>query len=171
MTWILVKNKKEEGRYSVLPESWENISNFYVLEKSNPEYLNKLGWYKIQEIREVNYDSSMYYGPGIESFDFENNIYIIEYPLYKFEVESKEEEFSRNRAFFMEFLREKRNQLIMESDWTQMPDVAEEHTQDWINTWKVYRKALRSLPNVYEEQFPEETNIETILFPEKPNVN
>ena len=57
-------------------------------------------------------------------------------------------------------LRNIRNALLSESDWTQQPDVAEE-----IRTkWKSYRQALRDLPT--HENFP---NLKEEDFPDKPS--
>ena len=41
-------------------------------------------------------------------------------------------------------LREKRNQLLTESDWTQIGDVVLADKEEW----KTYRQALRDLPSV-----------------------
>lgn len=57
-----------------------------------------------------------------------------------------------------ELVRNKRNQLIAESDWTQLPDAP-----DWIDqtAWSAYRKALRGIPE--QEGFPTD-----VIWPEKP---
>ena len=54
-------------------------------------------------------------------------------------------------------IREERNRLLQESDWTQMPDapLCEEEKK----AWAAYRKALRDLPE--SEGFPDE-----VSFPE-----
>jgi hypothetical protein len=41
-------------------------------------------------------------------------------------------------------IREKRNQLLVESDWTQLPDVALATEQK--TAWAVYRQQLRDFP-------------------------
>ena len=57
-------------------------------------------------------------------------------------------------------LRNIRNALLSESDWTQQPDVAEEIR----NKWKSYRQALRDLPT--HKNFP---NLKEEDFPDKPS--
>jgi hypothetical protein len=55
-------------------------------------------------------------------------------------------------------LREKRNQLLSESDWTQMPDVNLPNKADW----DTYRQALRDLPsnvvNPFAVEWPKDPN-------------
>jgi len=47
-------------------------------------------------------------------------------------------------AQFCTNIREKRNSLLSQSDWTQMPDV--NMSQDRKQAWVEYRQALRDLP-------------------------
>jgi len=47
-------------------------------------------------------------------------------------------------------IREKRNRLLFESDWTQTTDVPISETEK--NKWKVYRQALRDITK--QEKFP-----------------
>jgi len=58
-------------------------------------------------------------------------------------------------------LREKRNKLLAESDWTQMSDVVLADKEDW----KMYRQALRDLPSQVEPKLNEDMDA---LFPTKP---
>jgi hypothetical protein len=55
--------------------------------------------------------------------------------------------------------RNARNQLLAESDWTQMADceLSDEKKADW----KVYRKALRDLPITSPDPF-------SVIWPTKP---
>tara|TARA_R100001460_G_scaffold90018_1_gene131581 strand:- start:1812 stop:2135 length:324 start_codon:yes stop_codon:yes gene_type:complete len=75
-----------------------------------------------------------------QKLEFENNLYPTE----------------------MNVLRRKRNKLLSESDWTQMPDTSlseEQKTQ-----WQTYRQSLRDLTNgitTYEQA-------RDIEYPEKP---
>ena len=54
--------------------------------------------------------------------------------------------------------RNKRDALIRETDWTQLPDVPEPTAEVWVG----YRQALRDVPQ--QEGFPNEIN-----WPEKPD--
>lgn len=59
-----------------------------------------------------------------------------------------------------EDMRNKRNILLAESDWTQLPDVPA-WVSERISEWVVYRQALRDVPQ--QSEFP--TNIN---WPTKP---
>ena len=58
-------------------------------------------------------------------------------------------------------LREKRNKLLVESDWTQFRDVVLADDE----AWKTYRQALRDLPSQVEPKLNEDIDA---LFPTKP---
>lgn len=57
----------------------------------------------------------------------------------------------------MQLLRDHRNKLLAESDWTQLPDAPVTDKQ----AWQRYRQALRDLPNTISDDTP-------ITIPEKP---
>jgi hypothetical protein len=61
---------------------------------------------------------------------------------------------------WIEIARSWRNDLLSESDWSQIPDnfLSEEKKQEW----KEYRIQLRNITNAYED--PKE-----IVFPDLPN--
>ncbi len=55
-------------------------------------------------------------------------------------------------------VRQRRNRLLDQSDWTQMPDVESHIAQ----SWKAYRQALRDIPQ--QQQFPYD-----VQWPSPPN--
>ena len=63
----------------------------------------------------------------------------------------------------MRILRIKRDHLLAESDWTQMPDVENEFKEKW----KEYRQALRDLPSKSEPKL-EHNELLNVEFPQKP---
>ena len=72
---------------------------------------------------------------------------------------------SDREAFFqkiedegLEILREERNKLLQESDWTQNPDIPEETR----NAWTTYRQELRDITKTYY-------NIAEVVWPNKPS--
>ena len=76
-------------------------------------------------------------------------------------------------AFPLKYLREERNAMLAESDWTQTPDVP-----DAIKTaWKTYRQELRDLPSKYPNPtFDGNANVESkhlrltyVNWPTKPS--
>jgi hypothetical protein len=46
-------------------------------------------------------------------------------------------------------IRQKRNQLLAECDWTQIPDVPLDEKQR--EAWRKYRQALRDIPHRFEK--------------------
>ena len=54
-----------------------------------------------------------------------------------------------------EIMREERNQLLKESDFTSLPDFPSTNKQEWLD----YRQQLRDFPSVWTEGVP---------FPSKP---
>lgn len=63
-------------------------------------------------------------------------------------------------------LREKRNQLLTESDWTQFGDVVLADKEEW----KTYRQALRDLPSVsVNAAYDVVGNLINVEYPMKPN--
>lgn len=57
----------------------------------------------------------------------------------------------------LENLRRERNKLLIESDWTQLPDVPEELK----NSWQAYRQALRDITNTY-------SSLRDVVWPTQP---
>ena len=72
------------------------------------------------------------------------------------EQEMKLAEIESEKNKIKEEIRNKRDQLLTETDWTQIPDVPTDK-----EAWANYRQALRDIPQ--QEGFPE--NIE---WPQKP---
>ena len=76
-------------------------------------------------------------------------------------------------AFPLKYLREERNAMLAESDWTQTPDVPEA-----IKTaWQTYRQELRDLPSKYPNPtFDGNANVASkhlrltdVIWPTKPS--
>jgi hypothetical protein len=69
----------------------------------------------------------------------------------------------------MQALREHRNKLLAECDWTQSRDV----TLSNDNEWKTYRQALRDITKTAKPkittQAPIKLDISSVTFPTKPS--
>ena len=73
----------------------------------------------------------------------------------------------------MKKLRNKRNELLAECDWTQSRDVTLSNDSDW----KTYRQALRDLPSTASSDFINQTitaasppvDMSLITWPTKPS--
>jgi len=61
-------------------------------------------------------------------------------------------------------LRQQRNQLLQETDWTQNRDVTLANDAEWA----AYRQALRDLPNTATPELDEYGNLTNVTWPEKP---
>lgn len=57
-------------------------------------------------------------------------------------------------------VRNQRNRLLIESDWTQLSDIPEQTKDKWIE----YRQELRDLPQTYNQV----DNIDDVIFPSIP---
>ena len=62
----------------------------------------------------------------------------------------------------LDILRDKRNALLLESSWTQLPDCPLD--ADKKKEWNRYRIALQNITNTIDEN----TDFTKIVFPEKP---
>ena len=83
-----------------------------------------------------------------------NGVYIKEW--YRPEPEPCVEELQTMLS--MQAIRQKRNQLLQETDFTQIPDCP--LTPEQKEAYRIYRQALRDLP--------ENIDINNPLFPDKP---
>jgi len=66
-------------------------------------------------------------------------------------------------------LREKRNKLIAETDWTQLKDIDLDFIRE--RNWKNYRQALRDLPANSNPKLDSNGNLDmsSVTWPDKPS--
>jgi hypothetical protein len=147
MKYARVENNKVIDHNRDLPKNWENFSNFYLFDNQT---LKEYGWYPFRFVEAPNIDNSVISGSYFEINEDE----VVEYQTRrpKTEQEIQEETEQKWRA-----IREKRNRLLLESDWTQLPDspLSEEKRLEW----KTYRQELRDITNYtspYEIIWPNE---------------
>ena len=69
----------------------------------------------------------------------------------RIEQEREQEEQERN-GDYLEILKGIRNELLMQSDWTQLPDV--QLSEEQKESWRIYRQQLRDLPENVEDPKP-----------------
>jgi len=67
-----------------------------------------------------------------------------------------------NSEIALQFIRNYRNQLLTKSDWMANSDVT------MSEEWRVYRQALRDLPNTQTPSLDENGQLTNITWPEKP---
>ena len=69
----------------------------------------------------------------------------------------------------MRLLRQKRNELIAETDWTQLKDISLDSIRE--KNWKEYRQALRDLPNGSTPKLNSYGGLDmsSVTWPDKPS--
>jgi hypothetical protein len=67
------------------------------------------------------------------------------------EMEDQQNKFREEPNYYDEELRFIRNDLLIRSDWTQLPDVQEKFTEEEKQQWIAYRQKLRDLPDNIED--------------------
>jgi hypothetical protein len=61
-----------------------------------------------------------------------------------------------------DMIKNQRNRLLKETDFTQLLDYQEFSTEEKKLEWKEYRQQLRNIPQTY-------SNVQDIIWPEKPS--
>ena len=72
---------------------------------------------------------------------------------------------SQLSIILLNHIRNRRNRLLFESDWTQTVDCVLTNKEDW----KIYRQALRDLPSNSNPTLDVSGNITNVLWPTKPS--
>jgi hypothetical protein len=148
MKYILVENGNIVGNPMELPRNWANISNFYLFDN---ETLKQYGWYPFRFV-EAEINSNQFYDGS--DFVIEEDE-VVEYQKVRNKTPQEiEEELESQWAF----IRRRRNEFLLECDWTQLQDspLSEQKQQEW----QTYRQSLRDIT----EQ-PDPFNI---IWPTKP---
>ena len=85
----------------------------------------------------------------------------------KEEVTAKINELNNSEPF--KLLREERNKLISETDWTQLKDIDLDIIRE--RNWKNYRQALRDLPAKSNPKLSEDGTLDmsSVSWPDKPS--
>ena len=83
------------------------------------------------------------------------------------EVNNKIEELKISEPFRL--LREERNKLIAETDWTQLKDIDLDIIRE--RNWKNYRQALRDLPSKSKPKLDDYGGLDmsSVTWPDKPS--
>lgn len=152
MKYIQVENNEIVGNPQELPRNWQNISNFYILDNQT---LKNYGWYPFEEEESNLQENEKITGWSIDIEEDKVVKRAIKRPLTQEEIDIRNvAELTRKWTE----VRSRRNQLLSESDWTQLPDAPIGNKEDW----KTYRQNLRDVT-----QAP---NPDVIAWPVKPLV-
>lgn len=158
--WALVRDNKVEELRDTLPLNWEHVSGLRHSSNNLP-YLNSIGWYKVVK-RHDKYDSKTNY---IVNYTYNFTGSEVEENINLGIIEQPSEEQKINEI--MEQIREKRNNLLLQTDWTQLQDV-KKNLGTKAEHWKKYRQMLRDLPQQY--QLKPVLSFNDVIWPEPPGV-
>lgn len=167
-----IENNQITGVYDFLPENWRNISNFKALEDET-EYINSLGWRRIIKNEPVYNPSTQYMGnprytlindtviEDIEIFDIPVVVASSPEPM----ASAPTIDNNSLHIMAMQQLRDKRDELLLKTDFTQLLDVSKINGTTITTAYETYRQQLRDLPDQYEND-SEFIDVNTAVFPE-----
>jgi len=167
-----IEDRTITGVYDLYPDNWRNISNFYLLE-NDTDTLYGLGWRTIVKPTPSYNRDTQRLGNPIHTIEDDTVVetYEIVDIVFSDIVYQTEEELAaiklaqHNSA--METLRNKRDELLAETDFTQLADIIKINGAELTQLYEEYRQALRDLPNSYEID-SEFINESTVTYPTKP---
>lgn len=148
MDYIQVENGEVSGYPRPLPQNWADVSNFYLLDD---ERLRQYGWYPIRFAPATKTENDVVIGQNFVIEETE----VVQYEQIR---PKTQEEIEQETNQLWENVRNERNQLLLECDWTQLSDsplTAEKKTE-----WQSYRQELRDITN--------EPDPKNIIWPTKP---
>lgn len=143
----------KDGRIDHYKKIFKNVS--FTSELPTDDWLNANGAYRI--ISNIDFDKDTQRLVGSEVY-IENGLAYVVSVENKTEEEIANENEIKNAALSFS-VRNARNQLLSNTDWTQLPDSP--LTVEQKAEWATYRQALRDLSE--DENWP---NVE---FPDAPN--
>ncbi len=138
-----IENGVITGLYDQLPTNWRNISNFYTLE-SETDYIHSLGWRTVVKDN-TPIDTNTHY-KGEPSYNIVNDDVVETIPQYQIQ----QPDLSALHISAMVYLREKRDRLLKETDFSQLSDVVTLNGTALTQAYITYRQQLRDLPSQYE---------------------
>lgn len=154
--WAFVENNEIKELHDFLPKNWRNVSGLYTLYK-DLEALNALGWLPVQPNYGL-YDPNQHTITAL-NHHVDGNV-VVETPVY---VDRPQSLVEANKAAFMQQLREQRNARLAASDWTQLNDAMELMGAEQAAKWKLYRQALRDLPQQYQQT--DVVDLDAVVWP------
>ena len=157
--WVYIENGEIKGQYDLLPKNWQNISGLNLAANDLP-FLKSAGWYPVTKQNE-SWNDLTHHVSGYDYEIRENDV--LETIVLSERQPEPQEEFSTLKYKFIEELRNKRNELLKNSDWTHLQDVQNSFDELTKNKWIVYRQARR---DIVEEYLNNETiDINQVTWP------
>lgn len=133
MDYILVENEQIIGRPTQLPKNWANISNFYLFDN---EKLKEYGWYPYRFQAAQIGENQVYDGSDFVIEQTE----VVEYQKVR---NKSQQEIQEETEGMWRAVRDLRNELLLECDWTQLSDSP--LTNQKQIEWQIYRQQLRDV--------------------------
>lgn len=163
--YAVVENQQIIEVHYSLPINWRNTTGFYHI-GDDPEVLKTFGWY-IVDVTTPEYDqqTQMLGDIGSPVYDSERDKVTATYDIKLIQVEPPTELQRR----FMILVRDTRDYLITQSDWTMLSDVVKIKSPEWVLAWETYRQALRDYSDQFkfaEQDLPPDFN--SLTWPSKP---
>jgi hypothetical protein len=159
--FVHIENGSITEYHDKIPKNWKNISG---LDLMTPEQQLSLGWYPVTNLSDAH-NSDTHYIAGYTYDIFADHV-VQTTQIVAYTTEELAQRVEQRTENVMAALREERNRLLDESDWTQILDIAELKGEPWRIEWKVYRQELRNLPAVYEGT--NLNNLSSVIWPTKP---
>lgn len=143
--------QKQENNWRELAGNYLFASNVYqTAESLSDEQREEFKVYFIEDVARPNLSKTQKFGNPI--FTIKGNVVERSYPV----VDKTPEEITQDTTNKSTEVREQRNELLSQSDWTQLADSVVDKT-----TWAAYRQALRDLTK--QSGFPWE-----VTWPDAP---
>lgn len=163
--YVVVENQQITEIHYSLPLIWRNVSGFNLI-GDDPETLKSYGWY-IVDVVTPEYDTeTQVLGPiGDPVYDSENDTVTATYIINDI---PKEDATELQRRFLI-LVRDTRNYLISQSDWTMLADIVKIKSPEWVTAWENYRQNLRDYPDQFSfgpDDLP--PNFDGLVWPAKP---
>lgn len=141
--WAWVENGEIKETHDELPRNWRHISGLY-LSANDTEFLATLGWLPVIKQHQTydtaqkivtGFDHVLVDGQVIETLKLKDNPAPLGLVFFLTE-------------FNMQYLRDERDKRLRQSDWTQLLDVQDILPDDTKRRYRIYRQALRDLPEL-----------------------
>lgn len=148
MDYIQYENGAVVGYPRPLPTNFADVSNFYLLDD---ERLRTYGWYPVRFVPAQKDQNTIVTG---QMFVLEGNE-VVQYEQVR---QKTQDEINKETEQKWETIRAERNNLLLQSDWTQLYDVP--LTTEIKQQWMDYRQELRDVT--------QQTDPDNIVWPVKP---
>lgn len=144
--WALVENGEIKETHDGLPQNWRHVSGLY-LAANDTEFLATLGWFPVVKQHQTydttqkiitGFDHAIVDGQVIETLKLGDRPELPSAPQWGMEQ-------------YLQQVRAERDERLRQSDWSQLPDVQSLMDDDIKERYRVYRQALRDIPQQVQQ--------------------